>query len=506
MRIVLVIISCLVLVACKKQETVQEPLEYKVNEDLTSYQEVSSISLGGLGAAEITAYDAITRQLFAVNNGSVNKIDIIDVSNPATAARVNSISLSAYGGYVNSVDIYNGRLAAAIESVDKQGNGKVVIFNTSTLTEVKVIQVGALPDMVTYTKDGQYILTANEGEPNDAYTVDPDGSISIIKVSDYSVRTINFSAFEAQLSTLATKGFRIYGIGKNFTKDIEPEYITISDDSKTAWVTLQENNAIAELDIVAGTIKKIMPLGFKNYGTAGNEIDPSDRDSKIEFSALYNKVFGMYLPDAISQYTYNGVPYLFTANEGDSREYAGFNEMRRVGSSSHILDPTAFPNAATLKTDAQLGRLNVTTTLGDTDGDGDFDAIYSLGSRSFSVWNAVTGEQVYDSKNELDRKALALQVYDDGRSDDKAVEPEAIAIGRVGSKQIAIVGLERADAFAIYDITNPTSPQFIKMYKTGDAPEGVLFIPASKSPIQQSLIVVSSENDGVIKIYKANKI
>jgi hypothetical protein len=336
--------------------------------------------------------------------------------------------------------------------------------------------------------------------------VDPDGSISIIKVSDYSVRTINFSAFEAQLSTLATKGFRIYGIGKNFTKDIEPEYITISDDSKIAWVTLQENNAIAEVDIVGGTVKKIMPLGFKNYGTAGNEIDPSDRDSKIEFSALYNKVFGMYLPDAISQYTYNGVPYLFTANEGDSREYAGFNEMRRVGSSSHILDPTAFPNAATLKTDAQLGRLNVTTTLGDTDGDGDFDAIYSLGSRSFSVWNAVTGEQVYDSKNELDRKALALQVYDDGRSDDKAVEPEAIAIGRVGSKQIAIVGLERADAFAIYDITNPTSPRFIKMYKTGDAPEGVLFIPASKSPIQQSLIVVSSENDGVIKIYKANKI
>ena len=137
--------------------------------------------------------------------------------------------------------------------------------------------------------------------------MDPDGSVSIIKVSDYSVRTINFSAFEAQLSTLATKGFRIYGIGKNFTKDIEPEYITISDDSKTAWVTLQENNAIAELDIVAGTIKKIMPLGFRNYGTAGNEIDPSDRDGKIEFSTLYNKVFGMYLPDAISQYTYNGV-------------------------------------------------------------------------------------------------------------------------------------------------------------------------------------------------------
>jgi len=212
----------------------------------------------------------------------------------------------------------------------------------------------------------------------------------------------------------------------------------------------------------------------------------------------------MYQPDAISSVLYNGTTYLFTANEGDAREYAGFTEMRRLGSSLHRLDPTVFPTATALKTDAQLGRLNVTTTLGDTDNDGDFDAIYSLGGRSFSVWNASTGEQVYDSKNELDKKALELQVYDDGRSDDKSVEPEAITVGRVGSKMIAVVGMERADAFAVYDVTNPTAPAFVKMYKTGDAPEGILFIPASKSPIRQSLIVVSSENDGFIKIYKAN--
>jgi hypothetical protein len=180
--------------------------------------------------------------------------------------------------------------------------------------------------------------------------------------------------------------------------------------------------------------------------------------------------------------------------------------MRRVGSSAHVLDATKFPTASTLKTDAQLGRLNTTTTLGDTDGDGDFDAIYTLGARSFSVWNGLTGDQVFDSKNELDKKALESQVYDDGRSDDKGTEPEAVTVGRVGSKQIALVGLERADAFAIYDITNPTVPVFVKLVKTGDAPEGVLFIPASKSPIQQSLIVVSSENDGFVKIYKATKL
>lgn len=506
MRNFLLATLCLMCFSCTKEKTPEEPLENKVNEDLTSYQEVSSIALGGVGAAEITAFDPISKRLFAVNNGTVNKIDVIDLSNPASATRINSISLTTYGGFVNSVDINDGKLAAAIESSNKQDNGKVVIFNTSTLEAIKVLTVGALPDMVTFTKDGQYILTANEGEPNDTYTNDPEGSVSIIKVSDYTVRTVNFSSLESQLATLATKGFRIYGPGRSFIKDIEPEYITISDDSKTAWITLQENNGIAELDIIAGSFKKIMPLGFKDYGQIGNEIDPSDRDTKIEFSALYANVFGMYQPDAIAQYTYQGVPYLFTANEGDAREYAGFNEMRRVGSSLHILDPVKFPNASTLKTDAQLGRLNVTTTLGDTDADGDFDAIYSLGGRSFSVWNAVTGLQVFDSKNELDKKAFELQIYDDARSDDKGTEPEAITLGRVGNKQIAIVGMERADAFAIYDITNPIAPVFIKMFKTGDAPEGILFIPASKSPIQQSLIVVASENDGFIKIYKANKI
>lgn len=210
------------------------------------------------------------------------------------------------------------------------------------------------------------------------------------------------------------------------------------------------------------------------------------------------------MPDAIAYFNDNGTPYLITANEGDSREYTAYSEIKRVGAVT--LDATNFPTAATLKTDAVLGRLNITTTLGDTDSDGDFDALYSLGSRSFSVWNATTGSQVFDSKNELDNKAKDLAIYDDTRSDDKGVEPESVCIGRVGGKNIAIIGLERADAFAIYDITNPTTPVFIKMYKTGDAPEGIIFIPASKSPINQSLIITSNENDGTIKIYKTTKL
>ena len=488
--------------SCRKED-ISQPLENTQNEDLSGYTEIASISLGGSGAAEITAFDPTTDRLFAVNNGTENKIDVLDMSNPASVTVIRSISMLPYGGYVNSVAVSNGKLAAAIESTNKQAAGKIVVFNTSTYAEIKSINVGALPDMVTFSPDGNYIISANEGEPSNDYLNDPEGSVSIIKVSDYSVTTLNFASFESQLATLASKGFRIFGPGKNFVKDIEPEYVTVSDDSKTAYVTLQENNAIAEIDLVTATIKKITPLGFKDYSKAENAIDVSDKDSKIEFAPVA-KLFGIYMPDAIAYFNYNGTPYLFTANEGDSREYTAFTEMKRVKDVS--LDATNFPTATTLKTDAVLGRLNVTTTLGDTDGDGDFDALYSLGSRSFSVWNATTGSQVFDSKNELDIKAKDLAIYDDGRSDDKSVEPESVTIGRVGSKSIAIIGLERADAFAIYDITIPTAPVFIKMYKTGDAPEGLLFIPASKSPINQSLIVTSNENDGTIKIYKTTKL
>jgi hypothetical protein len=410
--------------------------------------------------------------------------------------------LSSYGGYVNSVDVFNGKLAAAIESSNKQDPGKVVIFNTTTYQEEKVVTVGALPDMIVYSPDGKYILTANEGEPNATYTSDPEGSVSIISTSDYSVKTLNFSSFSAQQSALTAKGMRISGLNKNFLNDIEPEYITISPDSKYAWVTLQESNAIATIDLTTKTFTNIFPLGFKDYNQTANAIDVSDKDNTINFVPW--KVFGVYMPDAIANLSYNGKTYLFTANEGDSREYTAFTDVKRL--STLNLDATAFPTASTLKTDAQLGRLNVLTTDGDTDGDGDYDAIYSMGSRSFSIWDASNGTLVYDSKNELDVKAKELSVYDDARSDDKAVEPEAITIGKVGTKYIAFVGLERADAFAVYDVTNPTSPIFIKMIKTGDAPEGVLFISAAKSPINQSLLVVSSENDGLIKIYKATKL
>jgi DNA-binding beta-propeller fold protein YncE len=483
------------LVSCQKEES----LTYVSDPQIYQFKEISAITLGSAGASEISAYDPTTKKLFVVNNSDINRIDVLDLSIPTKPVVIGKIVMAPYGGFVNSVAVSNGKLAAAIEATNKQAAGKCVVFDTKDLTEIKQITVGALPDMVTFSPDGNFIMTANEGEPSDDYVTDPEGSISIINVTGgYAVKTLNFAGFEPYMSILKKKGYRVFGPGATLVKDTEPEYITISADSKTAWVTLQENNAVAKVDLNLQVITDVFPLGFKDYTELNNAFDFSDKDSKVQFGR-YPKVKGIYMPDAIAVYEKNGIPYLFTANEGDAREYTKFAEVKRV--KDITLDYNSFPSGAELKVDAVLGRLNITTTLGDSDGDGDFDELYSLGARSMSVWNGNTGAQVFDTNNEIDHRSILAGLYDDNRSDDKGSEPEGIAIGKIGDRMYAFVGCERTDAVLIYDITNPERPLYKLTLKTGDAPEGILFIPADKSPNNLPLLIVSSENDGQVKCY-----
>lgn len=481
------------LAGCEKNDLPSYPME-----DPSQFTETGSIDIGEEGAAEITAYDALTRRLFVVNNTDPNRIDVIDFSNPSAMLVTGSIDISSFGA-VNSLAVSKGVLAAAVEASDKQANGRVYLYRTADLTEITHVTVGALPDMVTYSADGKFILSANEGEPNGAYTVDPPGSVSIISVEEnYAVKTIDFSGYNKQEAALKAKGLRVFGPGATLAQDLEPEYITVSQDSKTAWVTLQENNAIARISLASKSFTGIYPLGFKDYSLTYNGIDPSDEDGIQQFRPV--PVYGMYQPDAIASLEIRGVPFLFTVNEGDVREYDAFEENERIKDIS--LDPQAFPDAPALQQKAALGRLNITTTRGDSDGDGDFDELYSFGARSFSVWNGNTGELLYDSRNELEQQVNAAGMYEDKRSDDKGVEPEGITLGYVGKKAIAFVGLERVDAVAIYDVTNPLNPVFLKLLATGDAPEGLLFIPAMDSPTGKSLLVVSSEGDGQVKVFE----
>jgi hypothetical protein len=483
------------------------------------------------GAAEIVAHDPVTQRLFVVNGNTTNPtIDVLSVADPANPGLLFQIQVNAlYGGAANSVAFRNGVLAVAVENgTDKQQPGKVVLLDADGGLLAQVA-VGALPDMITFTPDGQKVLVANEGEPKPDYSVDPEGSVSIIDLSggaasvvQADVTTVGFADFNAggprhgELPATV----RVYGPGSTVAQDLEPEYVALSPDSKTAYASLQENNALAVIDVPTGSVTSIVALGFKDMNRAGFGLDPSDRDNDIRIGPW--PVLGMYQPDGIACFEIGGARYLISANEGDAREYTALAEEARVGALT--LDPSAFPDAATLKQNANLGRLGVTRQLGDAGGDGDYDALYTFGARSFSIWDG-TGNLLWDSGDALEfQTALAFPATFnasnsdnafDSRSDNKGPEPEAVEIAEIGGRTYAFIGLERIGGIMVFDVSAPTAPTFVQYVNNRDfsqpvntaaakdlGPEGLHFIAAEDSPNGMPMLAVANEVSGTTTLYR----
>ena len=889
--------------------------------------------IGGFAGegAEISAYDPTTKRLFVISGGT--ELQVLDLNNPSQPKLLQALDIKPYGSAANSVAISNGLVAVAVEGSPRTSPGKVVFFDANGLFQATV-DVGAVPDMLTFTPDGKKVLVANEAEPssyNQPDSVDPVGSVSIIDltngVAKATAATAGFESFNAQKADLQAKGIRIFGPNATVAQDLEPEYITVTADGKTAYVTLQENNGLAVVDIATAKVTAILPLGLKDFskglptvtsydftdrpalgttaagqtiqlggfsslfyegkaangnlkfvtntdrgpngdpvdlnpnspgserpfalpdfqpeiirfelnpttgqiqltqqiqlsradgtpitglpnlqngeqgaaytdeiavdldgnllendplgadtegivvapdgsfwlvdeyrpaiyhvgpdgklierfipegeatdsgefgtpalpavyaqrrsnrgfeavalegnklyafiqspidnpdsladttsrasrnlrvlefdistkqvtgeylyllddisasgtaktdkigdaaslgngkflvverddrstassnkliyeidlkgatninklasltagktieqlsvaelaaaklnpvskrlvtnaaaigytgvekleglavidantialindndfGLAGstiqngiieglsntpvklglirfnqsNGLDASDRDGTDGAGAIKIQVqplFGLYQPDAIASFSINGQTYLVTANEGDTRDYTGFNEELRVGSDAYKLDATSFPNATDLKKSANLGRLTVTTASGDIDGDGDYDRIVVPGSRSFSIWDS-SGNLLFDSGDQLEQitaKAVPALFNSNGvadtfdtRSDNKGPEPEGVVIGTVNNRIYAFIGLERTGGVMVFEVTNPSKPQFVEYVRTeGDvSPEGLAFIPAAQSPNGQSLLVTSNEVSKTVAIF-----
>ena len=426
-----------------------------------------SANIFGASAAEIPAFDPVNQRIFIVNaqKGAVDVLNAADPANPVLLQELTVESITE-GAVVNSIAYKGGYLAVAVEAPTKTDNGWVALFDATSLEMLGYEQVGAQPDMVTFTPDGEYVLTANEGEPSTDYQIDPVGSISILGVSEgqlVEVRTAGFSAFNTQADALRSAGVRIYGPNASVEQDLEPEYIAISSDSGTAWVSLQENNALAKVDIATATVTDILPLGYKDHGTAGNGLDVSDSDDAINIDT-WPGVLGMYQPDSIAAYEVDGETLLVTANEGDSRAWGeddqaywdgdagkGFVEEFRVKHLVHVsgfdrragddlppqlrdlaagalLNPTTFAycgataaDPGDCRADENLGRLTVAWTDGyrkDANGDpvlfdasgnqnlaGDrlmYDNLYAYGARSFSIRDG-DGQLVWNSGDQLEQ-------------------------------------------------------------------------------------------------------
>jgi len=591
------------LVACNDDHkttapTVEESTPESINLSLLGRYETGIFAES---AAEIPAYDATTKRVFVVN-AKKGLVDVLDVSKPETPVHIGELSAreALADSEVNSVAIRNGIVALAVQAKQKTDKGIVAFFNAKDLKLISQVEVGALPDMLTFSPDGKTVLVANEAEPNDDYSIDPEGSISIIDISNIQRPTASladFKAFNDKKADLIKSGVRIFGPKATVAQDLEPEYITISNDGKTAWVTLQENNAIAKIDIVAKKVTDIFPLGYKDHGLAHNALDVSDKDGKINIQTWPGLV-GMYQPDSIAHYQANGASYLVTANEGDSREWLkdskayyagdqsqGFVEAIRMkhlfnvkgfnnkgdypahlvnlatGVKGAKLDATVFAYCGATETDpsmcrddTQLGRLNIAWNMGyqtNTDGSPKLDAnglltyskLYSYGARSFSIWDA-QGKLVWDSGSEFERKVAELfpnyfnsdheaAAFDD-RSDNKGPEPEGLALGTIGKKTFAFIGLERQSGIMVYDISNPQKPVFIQYFnnrtfkqdqvykdakgqpilnkdgkqilieKSDLGPEGLTFVSAKDSPNAKPMLIVGNEVSGSTAIYQIN--
>lgn len=472
-------------------------------------------------AVEITAWDPGNKRLFTTNMFS-DSIDVIDLANPTAPVRIASLPA---GGNPNSVAVHRRVLAVAAEDpTSKTEPGQVRFIDTVTLAHITDVDVGALPDMLTFTSDGRFLLVANEGEPNDDYSVDPEGSVSIIDMrrgpralTASAVRTVTFNG---RIPRRNASSIRVSGPNATFAQDMEPEYIAVSPDGRRAWVTLQENNAIAELDILRRRFVRIVGLGFKNHREPRNGPDASDKDAPGTFRNW--PILGMYMPDGIDTFEALGQTLLITANEGDTREYDAFQDVKRL--KNVPIDPRH--PASRLTADDQLGRLNILTTDGDTDRDGDLDRVFSFGARSFSIWTA-SGQQVYDSGDRLERETLHAhpahfnathkENQPDARSDDKGPEPEMVKVARVYGRTLAFIALERIGGVIVYDVGNPLAPRFVTYVNnrqfTGAAPtaaedlgpEGLLVIPAQESPTRRPLLVVSNEVSGSITVWQLTR-
>lgn len=524
------------------------------------------------GAAEIVAYQASKKWIYAINSsGDEAVVNIIPADTFDTAALVkdnegvinttnlaSAITLSLNEntpGDANSIaiDANNQLLAVAMAATNVGEAGQIAFYNISGDTPVfiKNVTVGALPDMVAFSHDGAKVVVANEGEPNGDYSIDPEGTISIIDINNGTIAdtalSINFQDYNNKQAELEAQGLvfanptgrTINGnlINTTVAMDLEPEYVSISKDNKYAYVSIQENNGLAIINLEDNSLE-LKGLGFKDWSNL--QFDASDKDGGVNFKS-YPGLYGMYQPDTIASFSWKGANFIVSANEGDAREYffdasdevdcfakGGLDYKKKKGclayiDESRVEDLTLAANFDYLNNDNNdIGRLKVTTVKGDENNDGQYESLYAYGARSFTIWDS-NGLVVFDSGDQISRITASVhgnafnnnedENKGDTRSDDKGAEPEALTLGKVGDRLFAFVGLERMGGIMVFDITNPYDVKFQDYFYnrglepsadiTGDlAPEGMTFVPAAQSATNEALLIVGNEISGSIAVWE----
>ncbi|MBD2424080.1 choice-of-anchor I family protein [Cyanobium sp. FACHB-13342] len=431
---------------------------------------------------EISAAVTIGGTLFVFSSGGGSTLQVTDATTASAPVLLERVS---YGGdYLStSVASYGNLLAVALSPADYDTNGGLGLVRfyrvgvDGTLTQIADVAVGYLPDGIAFNETGTKLVIANEGQPAAGYTLDRPGSIGIIDITGRAGQE-RFSYTDLGFAGITLpEGLRLSGpAGTTQANDIEPEYVSILGNY--AYVTLQENNAVAKVNLATKTIETIFSLGTVDYST--QLVDLTDKDGG--FKPLLGQAYeGLRMPDGIAAYSVNGKDYFITANEGDGREYGTYtDEARGSGNANRV---------KRLTDDANVGT-DLTTTFG---------------SRSITIFDADTGALLWDSGNTLQTIAFAAGVYDDGRSDDKGVEPEGVVVAKVDGRSYAIVSLERGTSsmLAVFDVSDPSSGQFVTstVIAGSVSPEGLKVVEARQSPTGRAQLLVSNEISNTLNVF-----
>lgn len=479
------------------------------------------------GVAEIISYDKMKNQAWVVN-GATGKLDILSldqvtggISEKMSAKSLDIPAIIAKAapdfqyGDMTSVAVHGekGIVAVALQDVDYNKHGYAAILTTDGEL-LTMIEAGCQPDNIVFTPDGRKILVANEGEPREGIgegIVDPAGSVTVITLDAADVQkstavTVDFEVFDSQRETLIADG--IIMVKDNLPSvDFEPEYITATDQK--AYIALQENNAIAVLDLDTKEYSGVYSLGYKDLS---GEKDALDLVEDGVYEAKTYDAVSAYMPDGIAVYETDGKTYILTANEGDAREWGDYcNEIKATVT-------------ATDGTEAEKVRvINAEVTDGLPEGK---TVLY--GARSFSIYRVDNDglTQVFDSGNDFEVKTAGyFPAYFnisnddnafDSRSPKKGPEPESVVIGKVEGRTYAFIALERIGGIMVYDITHPEKADFCNYINTRDfsedpeavekltgdiAPEGLAFIPAEDSHSATPVLLAAYEVSGTVGAY-----
>lgn len=488
------------------------------------------------GVMEIVDYNKQTGWAYAVNGKTgmltaipiktlekKTTVDLLDGNDIDVKKLVNANDF-VYGDMTSVAISPDGALlAAAIQAEGYDDNGRIALFTCNAdggLSFKVAIEAGVQPDMVVFTPDGSKILVANEGEPRKGYSanvIDPKGSVTIIDTASKEAKTVDFTVYDDKRQELIEAGI----ILKKDTLpsvDLEPEYIAC--DNATAYVVLQEANAIAVLDLANLNFTGIHSVGLEDYSKVTIDINKKD---EAYVPKTYESLRGLRMPDAISLVTINGKSYLLTANEGDSRDWGsvtdgtGYTNEIEVNFGKGETSPTG-------KITAASGVSGKVVFFDTSDYEGlEKDKDYLFGGRSFTMFEITKNglKEVFDSKDDFEALvAKYLPEYFncsnddlsiDDRSGKKGPEPETITVGTVDDKTFAFVTLERIGGVMVYDITNPSQINFVNYINSRDfsanlvgdnSPEGLKFVPAAASPTGKALLLAACEVGGTVAVYE----